>query len=368
MESFAPATLTTVVPLDPTKHVNFVPGMLIGADDLRQEFTYLDARDAWTARDLVGFGTSWGLQLSWEELAEGPRLQVSPGVAVTPCGKLVCIAPAQCADLNAWLAAHAEELEEHGAAAGEDLVLYVVACYRECLTDDVPIPGEPCRSDDDLSAPSRVADDFKLELVFAPPPMHEEAAIIAVASWLRRVSLVTGGGAGAGEVELLEALREAAHREDDGSVRFDDPPASLKIAPADAPTLLRAAFRLWTTELRPQLRGPIPGADCGCGGAGGCGCGCGGDCGCVGYQADRAEPCEDAVLLGRISVPLVAAPGGGLVISDAEDPAIDDLTRPYLLSLRMIQEWLLTAGLGGGAGTPGQKGDKGDKGDNPLQS
>jgi hypothetical protein len=367
MESFAPATLPTLAPLDPTKHVNFSPGMVLGADDFRQEFAYLAGRDAWALRDLIGFGTAWGLRVTWDELVEGPRLQVSPGVAVSPCGKLICVAPAQCANLNEWLAGHARELEEHGAGPDTPLRLYVVACFRECLTDEVPIPGEPCRSDDDLLAPSRVADDFKLDLVLSPPPAHEEAAIIAIASWLRRIPLVARGRKGATEAQLLKALRAAARLADDGTLKLTGPPPKLALAAADAPARLRAAFRVWTTELRPLLRGAIPGADCGCGGGGGCDCGCGGDCGCVGYGADRAEPCADAVLLAGLTVPLVADGNGGLLVSDIADVAIDDAARPYLLSLRMLQEWLLGGGLGGGQGTPGPKGDPGERGPQGLK-
>ena len=64
MESFAPVTLPTVVPLDLTKHVNYVPGMVLDEADFRQEFAYLSGRDAWLARDRGVFHQTTPLTLA----------------------------------------------------------------------------------------------------------------------------------------------------------------------------------------------------------------------------------------------------------------------------------------------------------------
>ena len=45
------------VPPDPGKRVNFVHGLVLGADDLTQESAYLANRTEWLARDLIGYGT-----------------------------------------------------------------------------------------------------------------------------------------------------------------------------------------------------------------------------------------------------------------------------------------------------------------------
>src|ERR671917_652348 len=108
----APAALTRVAPLDPSKHVRYTLGMVLGVDDFDQEFAYLAGRDRWLARDLSGYGTIWGLRVSIEVEASGPRVNVAPGAAVTPCGQLVCVTPAQCASLNEWLKANEEEVRD----------------------------------------------------------------------------------------------------------------------------------------------------------------------------------------------------------------------------------------------------------------
>ena len=88
---------------DPTKHVNYNLGMVLGVDDFTQEFTYLSGRDQWIVRDLIGYGTVTGLKVSSEVDVKGPRVVVSPGVAVSPCGQMVRTPIAQCAYLNDWL-------------------------------------------------------------------------------------------------------------------------------------------------------------------------------------------------------------------------------------------------------------------------
>ena len=42
------------VPPDPPKRVNFIRGLVLGADDLTQESAYLANRAEWLARDLLG--------------------------------------------------------------------------------------------------------------------------------------------------------------------------------------------------------------------------------------------------------------------------------------------------------------------------
>ena len=181
MSSFVPrATPPTLAEPDPTKHVKYTLGMVLGVDDFTQEFAYLSGRDQWLARDLLGYGTASGLRVGVELEAGAPQVLVAPGTAVSPRGQLIRVAPAQCADLNLWLTARREELRQRLGSAPADralLRLYVVVCYRDCATDMVPIPGEPCRSQEETVAPSRLADDFKLELRFEPPAQTEEDAL-----------------------------------------------------------------------------------------------------------------------------------------------------------------------------------------------
>lgn len=339
MTSFAPAAaLPRVVPLDPTKHVNYTPGMLLGVDDFTQEFAYHQGRLRWLARDLLGFGTVWGLALSFAEGTDDVQVVVSPGVAISPCGELICVGPTQCAPLDRWLEEHSTDVIAHAAALPGPVRLYVVLCYRECLTDDVPIPGEPCRSTDELMAPSRVKDDFRLELRLDPPEQPDEDAIIDLVAWLRRIPLVSGPGTGLDD--FAAAVRDAIHVASQLSppasppegppLLLGSPPTTLEIPADDLTEYLRIALRIWVTEGVPLLR--LCGA--------GCECGCAGGCGCAGEAGRRDEPCDDAVLLGALDLELELPPTGGIRLAPA-GWSLDESSRPFLLSTRLLQELAL---------------------------
>lgn len=400
MSTFAPATaLPAVAPLDPTKHVNYTLGMVLGVEDFTQEFAYLSNRDRWLARDLIGYGTVWGLKVSVEaepagEALADARVKVARGTALSPCGQLICVGSEQCASINAWLAAHQDKLAQLPGV--NQLPLYLVVCYREALSDDIPIPGEPCRCDDDLVAQSRVQDCFRLELRLAPPPQCEEQAVRDFVWWMRGVR-ITDGPDYVSETEFLDVLRAAAQGAAPGSppegsppepgsppvssppasslpegwtsppeggppcppgFAYTSPPASVAIPREYACDYMHAAYRVWCTELRPALRWPLPSCDCGCSGP--CGCGSSAGCNCGG-SADPCQECEDAVLLAELSLPVEWQPGGHPVLGSKEW-TIEESQRPYLMHLRMLQELLPCGEAAGGAGRKGDKGDQGAQG------
>jgi hypothetical protein len=329
MSSFeSPAVMLRTAPPDSRKHVNYTLGMVLGVDDFTQEFAYLSGRDQLLARELLGYGTVCGLRVTIEpadnpaERTSNPQVRVAPGLAVTPRGQLVGVSGAQCATLKSWLSAHAKEIEEYvGPAASTTLPVYLVLCYRDCLTDQVPIPGEPCRSEDEAFAAARVADDFKLELRLKPPEQREEDALRGFVEWLSQVpiaespegSLVDDTGF-ADQARWEPAIRDVASvlsvlPSSSPDFMIGAPPPDLRVRAEKACDFLRVAFRLWATELRPIVLGR--------------GQSCAGD-----------PPDEGCVLLAELSVPLVAGSLGGEV-------TIDEARRPYLLHLRLIQEWLL---------------------------
>jgi hypothetical protein len=340
--------------------VNYTLGMVLGVDDFTQEFAYLSGRDQWLARDLGGYGTVSGLRVSIETDARGPRVVVDPGVAISPGGKFIRVCPAQCAWLNDWLAGVRDDpafFARVGSPPASSLRLYVTLCYRQCPTDLAPVPGEPCRTETEAMAPSRWKDDFRLDLRFDPPPQREEIAIREFVSWYRRsVEITDEPGIFPTLEEFLDAIRAAA--ESSGSplsgaeFNFDSPPVLLRVRGADACTYLRAALRLWATELRPrvQARGFLRGSDCTSTGTE------------VGSQ-------DDCVLLAALDLPLLQLGFGDVRVDPALPVVIDEHSRPYLIHLRLLQEWLtcgLRTGSGGAvsgpAGPPGPQGPAGPQG------
>jgi hypothetical protein len=330
---------------DATKHVNYSLGMVLGVDDFNQEFAYLAGRDRWLARDAVGYGTLCGLSLKTDTVpSKGPRLTVTSGSALTPRGQLVCVKPNQCAYLNDWLAANKAEIAPLlGSPLAGTIDLYLTLCYRDCPVDLVPIPGAPCRSEDELMAASRLVDDFSLELRTSPPDQSEEDVLRQFVNWLRTLTFgSTGPFLSPEEFETLirGALQVVVPSPSSPpSSPLSSPPGggaalillsplgSMNLDSALTPEYYRAAFRVWIEDLRPKVH-----AVCACGG------------GCCGGTKDANDPPkpDECLLLARISVPVIQSSGNWLV-DNTGTIEIDESRRPMLLHLRMLQELITTA-------------------------
>jgi hypothetical protein len=331
---------------DESKHVNYTLGMLLSKEDFQQEFAYLLGRDKRLARQAAGYGTLVGLRVSLDttDAVKGARVVVDPGSALTPRGLLVCVRPGQCAYLNEWLTAKRTSLERAGVVVPGSVTASIVLGYRDCPTDNVLLPGSPCRDEDEMKIPSRVEDSFLLELRTTPPLQNEELAIIDFVAWLRQVAV--GGGAPTTLADFEAAVANAGQiissppesPQSPGMTRlhFDPPPASLTIDPAAVADYLRAAFRVWTTTLRPRVHSLC----------------CGGQGCCVGNRVGVAEP-EDLLLLGTVTMPVTA--DWTVDLTQTSSPPtlpplrLDETSRPTLLHTRMLQE---LANLGGSSGPP----------------
>ena len=257
--SFSP--VLTAPATDPTRHVNFVNGMVLGVEDYAQEFVYHQARDHWIVRDTFGYGVLAGLLVAPEEDGtNGPRLRVTAGSAAVPSGQLVCVPRDQCASLNAWLAQPeiatrvAALAAESPPATEAELTVNVILCYRDCKVAPVPIPGEPCRSEEELMHPSRIADDFALSLAFEAPPMTERRALDALALALAEAvddpMLATDAAALASARDSLSARALAAA----GVI----PPDPAHATPLELHPDLRAPLAAllpahWIAVLRPEV-------------------------------------------------------------------------------------------------------------------
>jgi hypothetical protein len=351
MQTFTAASTTTP---DPSKHVNYTQGMVLGADDFNQEFAFHNGRNEWLLRDLIGYGTTCGLRVSCDQTNGKTQVRVTAGAAVSPRGQMIRVCCDQCADLGAWLTTNQDQVTAQlGSPLTSTLRLYVTLCYRECPTDQVPLPGEPCRSEAEAMAPSRLKSDYTLDFRFSPPVQTEEDVLRRLVWWLRQIPLVDDATSGSPPdsnilANILEAIREAAKDafaavpESPPSSPPDifvgsppmfagSPPSPLVIPAALACEIWRAVFRLWVTELRPmwQARFLTPNTCC---------------------APDTTKPLattEECLLLAELDVPVQLGSNQQWQIANA--PIVLEEQRPFLLHLRLLQEWLLcgssTAGL-----------------------
>ena len=343
MTTFAlPASAVEAKAPDPTKHVHYTLGMILGVDDFNQESAWHSGRNRWLARDAIGYGTLTGLQVTSDTTAKGPRLMVSSGSALTPRGQLVCVKPAQCAYLNGWLAGNKASIPGLvGSPLASTLPLYLTLCYRDCPTDPMPIPGEPCRSEDELMQPSRLVDDFSLELRTAPPSQQEEDALVEFVRWLRAAQ-IGGSGPFTTVDQFVLALRSAVQTVSSPPssplssplgaspgvhFNFGSPLISLQLDPVRAGEYWRAAFRVWIEEIRPLVHTVCAG-----------GCGCYSD-----HKTGPADP-DECLLLARVDLPVVNIGGSEWRVDDTKSISIDESRRPLLIHLRLLQEWITAGG------------------------
>lgn len=320
----APGTATP----DPFKHVNYVLGMLLGVDDLNQDFAYLMGRNAWLARDAIGYGTMCGLRISQDNTSTGPRISVSAGTGLTPHGRIVYVHPSQCAVLNTWLAANQSVVQKLiSSPLNSSIALYLALSYRDCAVDKVPIAGEPCRSADDMMAFSRRVDEFNLEFRTTAPAQREEDAIRDFRAWMYQV-VISDTGPFTSLADFLSDMRAAlapggSPPDPTTFFRFGSPLAGVQISRSDLPAFMEAAFRIWVTEIRPLFHVAPPSVGCSCDGS-------------VGAVQDE----DDALLLADVDVPLVMV-GQSWQVDDTQPVNIDESRRPILVHARMMQEWSL---------------------------
>ena len=81
--------------MPPPERVNYATGVLLAAEDFRDEQTYHRARLARVLAALAGFGTLAGLRVIPPEVTDAElELRVAPGIAIDRFGRTVEIARA----------------------------------------------------------------------------------------------------------------------------------------------------------------------------------------------------------------------------------------------------------------------------------
>ena len=312
--------------LSPDQRVNYQFGLVLGVDEFEQEDLYFRERDERASRTLHGYGTTVGLHVTAERPAVAPddvEVKIAPGILVDQPGRPVVIPTAQCARVGAWLAAQERQaladeapspLAEHLSPSG-DLTLYIVAEYSSCLDALVPLPGNPCGSDDEVTAASRVRDAWQLGFRWEPPSMPHWDGARSLADLLLPIELHDGSPPLSDEEALAEHIRAMAPGVPPPPVPLPAPPVLPR---AGARAALDRLLTIWITEVRPRL------------------------------APDLIHPeGEAAVLLSTLTV-VPAAP------FDVDSPSIvafqspDDEGRPYLAPSQLIQELVL---MGGGITT-----------------
>jgi hypothetical protein len=330
-----PCTTATpnLMKLDPLKRVNYTFGLVLGVEEFLQEDIYFLAKHHVENRLLHGYGTVCGLDVV-KQTAPQMEVQVTPGWAITPKGQEIRVPQLMCLQVNDWLTANLTALQDlYSTTAPTSLSLCVVLCYRECKTDVVPIPGEPCRTQSSSMAPSRIQDSFELMICidhvasppFTSPPTSppskgangglcmfrplqlEDDAIRALGKLLSEVEI-----SATGPFVTIDEMKQLVRDLSQTVASPPSPPGGppYYVQAQDARHFRRAALRTWVTEVRPFI--------CAEQGAGPC-----------------CPPPEKCVLLAELTVQL----GPGWVATGIE---VDDHRRPFLVPTRLLQEMFIS--------------------------
>lgn len=267
-------------PPDPTKRVRYVEGMVLGVDDFQQDHAYLAGLGRTALRLGVGTGVVAGLRVSAAAVAGPPatvEARVAPGLLVDAAGRLVRVPEEQCADLPAWFATlkaddvKAKVVNPDAAGLKATLPARVTLAYAEVETDVRPVPGEPCRGDDRLTAATRHRDDFRLDLALDAPPVPRLAeALRQYAGWagyalaFTEAALTPPANGDAKVNETVKLLTDSAAAVPAGADRvLPDALGALtavKLSPGDrelARRCLAAAAEVFTADLLPKFAGPL---------------------------------------------------------------------------------------------------------------
>jgi hypothetical protein len=319
--------------LDPSKRVNYSFGLVLGVDEFLQEQTHLLEKHRRHNRTLHGFGTVRGLKVSVSSTTP-VEIQVAPGLAITPGGSEICVANVMCAKVNDWLKANASTIRDRFGPPPTTVFVCVVLCYRECATDIVPVPGEPCRSESDAMAPSRIADSFELKFCFddagsppfashpigSPPgcaPMTaRQAGEIEFGRLLQRIEIDGGAASFASAADIAAAARAILTLVPGGG-GGPAPTSALSVRPDDAHDTLTTIARIWATEVLPELLRRDN------------------ETACCGPSPDRC------VLLADVDMDVAA---DGTVAGGVAGIRVDDTRRPILLATSLLQEWVASGG------------------------
>jgi hypothetical protein len=149
--------------------VRYFFGQRLTAVDLADEQAYLVGKMRFHHRHLHGCGVVCGLTAERPAASETPdgttrMLRVHAGVAVDCHGREIVVPADHCIDVGAWYGRRRTKLPDAWQEEGTN-DLWVAVRYRDCPSDPVRAPRDPCGCTVEGCEYGRVREGFQLELL-----------------------------------------------------------------------------------------------------------------------------------------------------------------------------------------------------------
>jgi hypothetical protein len=177
--------------------VRYFYGQRLGVMELNDEAAYHEGKHAFHNARLHGVGVLCGLRAERFVTTPGAAttvLRVSRGAGLDACGREIVVGVDQCIDVAAWLARNRTRPRVAAWLAGTDRRLTVAARYRECPSDPVLAPRDPCGCDNGGCEMGRIREGFELALL---TPAETECATAVFPDPAQLASALTGGASSA---------------------------------------------------------------------------------------------------------------------------------------------------------------------------
>lgn len=267
-DPLAPADPLEAAP--PPERVNYSIGVLLDAQDFRDEQTYHRGRLAAALKALVGFGTLAGLRVVPPVAADAElELSVQPGLAIDRFGRLIEIRAPQCIRLARWFAAQStaslraavQRTPRVTAPVTAGVVVDVFLSADNCPRGKTPAFATGPFDALDAVVPARLAESHHLTLTpraEGPPdpiPTPKNFWLDVAANRDAQLQAVLGGWEPAGDDNTLDPLAEHVEGQDPSAILLARVTIPVDLAPA-APSGTRPTLKL--TQRVSVDNGPRP--------------------------------------------------------------------------------------------------------------
>lgn len=172
---------------DPRDRLNYAQGVLLDSHDFEDEQLYHRGRLARGLQYLFGSGTVAGLGLAYD--ADHDELEVKPGLALDPLGRLIEVPGRWCLGLGGWLAAQLHRdladswvwVDDNPVNSSVHIFADVFVRFAVCERAKTPAFASGPYDALDAVVPARLRDGFELALILRPEARARRQDILAAA-------------------------------------------------------------------------------------------------------------------------------------------------------------------------------------------